>query len=293
MKLDRRLMGVLIISLIVGSLISLYLIRERIESPISVIDQSFPARALAGTSELDRDKYSVAFVSREDLKEVDIRFACLMQVQPRFTEDSPEVSKPEKAGEMIEQVNSKIEIMRSAGYEPDVVVQEIEIEGHKHTLVIYDFGSKLNQILPAEGSSYFPTVYAVAVNKSKRIDVLFEGVTDFFFMREISLKELEVTRNVNKTTYVAVEGEEVLQPGALPASHAPERARVVFTDLHRNDRVSIVYRIASNWGGYPLLFQKQLKGRYMLHLVEFEIDGELAWDNVLVHLMENGAYKGS
>ncbi len=294
MKVERRLIGVLIMSLIVGSLISLYLIRERIETPLSVIDESFPMKALAGTSELDRDKYSVAFVSREDLKRVDVRFAYLIQVEPDLTEGSgsAEVSQPEKAGEKIGQVSSKIDAMRRSGYEPDVTTQDVVVGGEKQTLVIYDFGSKLNPILPASGSSYFTTVYAVLINKSKKIDGLFEGVSDFFYMREISLKEMEITRNENKTTYLAVESEEVLRPGVRPAEAAPEQGRVVFTDVRRNDRVSIVYRVASNLGAYPLLFHKQLRGRYMLHLVMFDINGELATDKVLVHLSENGAYKG-
>ncbi len=287
--MERRLIGVLIISLIVGSLISLYLIREKIETPINLIDDSFPKRALAGTSEVDQDKYGVAFICREDLKQVAVRFAYLMESEPSLTEPSTTVADPEKAGEMIEQINNKLVLIRESGYEPEISVSDIEIDNEKGTLVIYDFSSKLNPMLPSSGSSYFRTIYAVFLNKSKMINRYYEGVSDFFFMRGVSLQALEITRNANKTTYVVADEEVGLQPGVHPITQAPEQGKIVFSDLKRNDRVSIVYRTISRYVQYPSIFARQIRGKYLIHIVKFEIDGEMAEDKILVHVIENGA----
>ncbi len=290
MKVERRLIGVLVISLIVGSLISLYLIKEKIETPINVIDQSFPLKALAGVSELDQDKYSVAFICREPLKQVAVSFSFLMPVRPNFTEASPKVDDPRRAGEVIEQISGKLGLVQDLGYKPEVTVSDVDIGGGRRTMVVYDFGPALNPVLPPSGSSYYPTVYAVVLNKSKMIEGLYEGVSDYFFMREISLKGLEITVNANKTTYVSAEDKAALAAGALPASKAPGQGRIVFSDLARNDRVSIVYRIRSAYSAYPKLFAKQLYGKYLVHMVKFEIDGELAADKILLHIIENGGY---
>lgn len=290
MKVEKRLIGVLVMSLIVGSLISLYLIKENIETPINVIDQSFPLKALAGTSELDQDKYSVAFICREALKQVAVSFSYLMPVRPNLTEASPKVDDAEKAGEKIEQISEKLVLMQDLGYEPEVTVSDVQIGGEKRTIVVYDFGVALNPALPASGSSYYATVYAVVLNKSRMIEGFYEGVSDYFFMRELSLRGLEITVNTNKTTYVSADDKAGLAAGALLAAKAPAQGRIAFSDLARNDRVSIIYRINSRYDVYPKLFAKQLYGKYLVHMVKFEIDGELARDKVLVHVIENGGY---
>jgi len=290
MRVEKRLIGVLVMSLMVGSLISLYLIKEKIETPINVIDQSFPLKALAGVSELDQDKYSVAFICREALKQVAVSFSYLVAVRPNLTEASPRVDDAEKAGEKIEQISGKLALMQDLGYDPEVTVADVSVGGEKRTIVVYDFGAALNPILPPSGSSYYATVYAVVLNKSKMIESFYEGVSDYFFMREISLKGLEITVNANKTTYVSADDKAGLAAGALPALGAPGQGRIVFSDLARNDRVSIIYRIGSTYSAYPKLFAKQVHGKYLVHMVKFEIDGELATDKILIHIIENGGY---
>jgi len=289
---ERRLVGVLVISLIVGSLISLYLIREKIETPVSLIDESYPKRALAGTSDLDKDKYSLAFICREDLKQVAVRFAYLMQARPNLTEASAKVGDLKKAGEKVDQISRRVMVLREMGYEPEITVSEVQVGGRKKSVVIYDFSSKLDPVLPPDGSSYYRTVFAIIVNRSKMIDGYFEGVSDFFFMRGLSLQSLEITRNANKTVYMAAKNESELKEGALPISRAPEYGRIVIDDLKRNDRVSIVCRTNSRYTGYPNIFLKGLSfGKYLIQVIKFEIDGELAEDKILVHVIENGAHR--
>jgi hypothetical protein len=292
LKFERRLIGVLVMSLIVGSLISLYLIRERIETPINIIDESYPKTALAGSSELDQDKYSLAFVCREDLKRVEMRFCYLMQVDPTMDDPGAKVDKPESAGEMVEEIEREISLMGEMGYEPEVTVTEVMVDGGKKRVVIYDFACKLNEILPANGSSYYRSVYAVSVNRSDMIDGFYEGVSDFAFLRDFSLQSLEITKNANKTTYMATDEETDLQEGAFPIRMAPKQGRILFTDLKRNDRISLVYRSISRSQEYPTLFRKRLTGaRHLIHVAKIEVNGELAEDKLLVHIITNDAYE--
>ena len=292
MRVERRLIGVILISLIVGSLISLYIIREKIETPVSLIDESFPSRALAGTSDLDQDKYSVAFICREDLTEVAVQFASLIEVEPVFIGARKQVDDLQRAGEQVEQVKNQVMLLEKAGYEPDVIVTDVEVEGRKQTAVIYDFSTRLSAVLPKSGSSHYRSVYLVLVNKSKMIDGLFEGVPDFFFMKQFSLQSLEVARNANKTVYMKAK-EKGQKEGTLPISDVPEYGSVAFTDLRRNDRVSIVYRVMSRHERYPVVFRKELStAKYIAQMVKFQIDGEVARDKLLVHVIENGGFKG-
>jgi len=292
MKVERRLIGVLIISLIVGTLISMYMIREKIETPVSLIDESYPRRALAGTSDLDQDKYSVAFICREDLTEVAVQFASLIEVQPSFTRPGTEVQDLEKAGEQVVQINNQLSLLRRAGYEPEVLVTQVEVDERKETAVLYDFSSRLSSVLPPIGSSHYRSIYVLLVNKSKMIDALFEGVPDFFFMRDFSLQSLEITRNANKTVYMKTKEKGQREEGSLPISQVPPYGTLLFRNLKRNDRVSIVYRIMSRHERYPVILRKQLsRSRHFIHLVKFEIDGELAEDKLLLHVLDNGGYQ--
>jgi len=292
MKVERRLIGVLIISLIVGTLISMYMIREKIETPVSLIDESYPRRALSGTSDLDQDKYSVAFICREDLTEVAVHFASLIEVEPIFSGSTGKVQDLEKAGEQVAQISNQLSLLRKAGYEPQVLVTQVEIDGRRETAVVYDFSSQLSAVLPPVGSSHYRSIYVLLVNKSKMIDRLFEGVPDFFFMKDFSLQSLEITLNANKTVYMKAKEKGQREEGTLPISQVRAYGTVLFRNLKRNDRVSIVYRIMSRHEQYPVLFRKQLsKSRYVIHMVKFQIDGELAEDKLQVHVMDNGGYQ--
>lgn len=287
MRIDRRLIGVLVISLIVGTLVSLYVIRERIETPINIIDDSHPSRALGGTSELDQDKYGLAFICREDLKQVAVNFAVLMEVNVTGGVGSVD---PEGAGETIPEIANRMELLADAGLAPETEIIDVTIDGQVGSLVVYDFRSKLNMVLPAMGASQFPTVHAVFLDKSDRIVKQFEGVSDFFLFRGTSLDSMEITVNTNKSVYVASEDEAETQEDVEPIENAPAQGRIIFREMKRNDRISIVYRVASRSGEYPLILRKRLKGKNLIQLVTFEINGEVARDKILVHVMENGLY---
>jgi len=104
-------------------------------------------------------------------------------------------------------------------------------------------------------------VHAFLFDEEGSLRQYYRGFTDFFLERETTLLDLTVQLNRNITRYAQRASATV---GTLPLERAPEMGVLLFGDLRRDDRISIV--VAIDPARVP-------RGPTLLQVVSVYVDG--------------------
>lgn len=81
----------------------------------------------------------------------------------------------------------------------------------------------------------------ILIDGEGELSRFYQGVADFFLQKVISVKELSVEKNEEKSLYFGATAEEV--EGASSIFSAPPRGVLVFEDIRRNDVIGVLFQV--------------------------------------------------
>jgi hypothetical protein len=268
-RIDRSLVGVILIAIVVSTLITLFLIGEGGE--YSIVKNVRPNWAPQRTGETY--SFALTMVVNSNLGSMKIRHFCLINRTDKIVNISKS-GTPEEIAKRIPEIEA---YLGATGNDPslvDVSVHDVEIWEHEYELHLYDFSrvvwSSVPETImkstnrPRSGIGFlwdFYDTFAVLLDKEGELSRFYQGVADFFLQKVISVKELSVEINEEKEVYFGATTEEV--EGASSIFNAPPRGVLVFEDIGRNDVIGVLFQV--DGGGVP-------SSKGLLHITSISVD---------------------
>jgi hypothetical protein len=256
MRIDRSLVGVILIAVVVSTLITVLIISEGEE--YSIVKRVRPGWVAQRTGETY--SFTLTMVANSKLVSMKIRHYCLMNRTDKIVNISKS-GTPEEIAARIPEIEA---YLGATGNDPslvDISVHDVEIGKHEYELHLYDFSNVVWSSIPEEIMKstdrprsgigflwdYYDT-FAVLLDGEGELSRFYQGVADFFLQKVISVKELSVEKNEEKEVYFGATVEEV--EGASSMFNAPPRGVLFFEDLKRNDVIGVLFQV--DGGGVPI-----------------------------------------
>jgi hypothetical protein len=268
-RVDRSLVGVILIAIVVSTLITIFIIGEGGE--YSIVKKIRPSWAPQRTGETY--SFTLTMVANSNLGSVKMRHYCLMNRTDKIV-DVSRSGTPEEIAERIPEIEAYLDATSNDPTLVDVSVHDVEIWEQEYELHLYDFsrvvwssvpeGIMKSTNRPRSGIGFlwdFYDTFAVLLDKEGELSLFYQGVADFFLQKVISVKELSVEKNEEKEVYFGATVEEV--EGASSIFNAPPRGVLVFEDLRRNDVIGVLFQV--DGGGVP-------NSKGLLHITSISVD---------------------
>jgi len=155
------------------------------------------------------------------------------------------------------------DVERSMGVGPIETWAEVTIAGRQARLLILDYDPLIAALADRRVAMDSPSLFAFIFDPSGNITQFYSGCWDFFVDRSQSILELTIQLNENVTTYA---NTQHMVEASLPlAETIPWAGEVAFTDLCKDDRVFITFRV--NGGAVA-------GDQSVMQLVQLRVDGE-------------------
>lgn len=265
MELDRRIIGLALVSLIISALVVFSLAKEVTDQPFEIIRNEFPSPG--------ETIFTFALVAREDIENLQLRFSVIYPrilraeevVDPEFFEvvhqdiggyQITPGSGPEDVLGNIRRLPWFWEEMDDQGISPDSDTRTVRIGRSEYDLLFHDYSRIMDHILGTNETASLQLVHGALVNSTGHCFYM-DGGSAF---SPGTVKLLSISHNERKASYVpdvqVSEGSE-----ELPLSTAPHGV-VEFESVKRDDTVSVVINIEP-YGGF------------VLQIIRVYTDGEL------------------
>jgi len=265
---QRELAGVMAVALVASTLLLVAFRITRSRTDFLVLTSEVPEALRFSLSEY---RLLTSVVARRDLNFLDLRFSWLeRQGIPEFSKANASWQASQDLGlgmkdswKRISRTNTVFAIAEEIGFNPRVLTDTVEMLGKEYTLVLYDFSDFEQWMIPASinepsGQTVKPAVktqYALLLNKSGDLAVLFEGCPRFF-PTDDAITQLRIECRQGILTYGPLENAT---GDAKPISDLPRSGTLRFEDMGTDERINLVMSL----DGKKIPFHNQY-----LHLVE-------------------------
>lgn len=269
MRIDRSLVGVILIAIVVSTLITGFIVGER--GGYSIVKNVRPNWAPQRTGETY--SFTLSIVANSNLGSIKVRHYCLLNRTDRIINVSKSGSPGEIAGR-IPEIEAYLGAIRNDQSLVDVSVHEVGIGEREYELHLYDFsrvvwssvpeGIMKSTNRPRSGIGFlwdFYDTFAVLLDKEGELSRFYQGVADFFLQKAISVRELSVEKNEEKEIYFGATVEEVEDESSM--FNAPPRGVLIFENIKRNDVIGVLFQV--DGGGVP-------SSRGLLHITSISVD---------------------
>lgn len=285
MKADRSLVGIILIALVVSTLVTLFIVGEK-GGPYSIIKNEYRSggrlRFISG----------LTLLAKEPMGSLRISHYCLINRTDLICGLSGQGS-PEEVCRRVPCIESYLGL--SYFREPEIRKFSVEVPKwidektlilEKFDLYLYDFSKVVWQAVPDDlmysterpvfknGHLWdYYNVFACLFDENGNLTLFYEGVADFYCNKVISIEELTVQKNENKSIYFGVTEEGKVQERVLSVLNAPDRGVVRFEDVDRNDRLAVTFSIdPSRKPQDPTRAYGQFPMYKIMHIVEISPD---------------------
>jgi len=283
LRVDRSLVGTILIALLIATLVSFFIFGEK-GGPYSVVKSEY---ASAGRN---RFRVGLSVLVKKPISKLQFSYFCLVN-RTDLIRGLARNATGRAMCEEIPNVRTFLD-MAKAGFvepEPRVFTAKIPLWETPDRLVekefqvyLYDFSRETWQAVPSEimhsrnrpifGRGHlwdFYDAFACMLDDTGNLTYFYQGVADFYLNKVVSIEELTIQRNDEKQVFVG-RGEQS-GPGSI--LYAPDRGVVLFEDLKRNDRIQILFSLdptntPSIDGKWPVGLSQ------IIHIVEITADGE-------------------
>ncbi len=257
MRIDRTLIGVVLIALVLSTVVTAFLVGERGE--YSIVKEIRPRwiRKLTGK----RYSFGLTLVAKQDIGSIRISHYSLMNRTDRISGFKSE-GTPEEIAQRIPSIQAYLQATEGNPVLREISVHDVEIGKQDFELHLYDFSKVVWLSVPSDimmstdrpraGITFlwnYYDVFACAFDKKGNLAYFYQGVADFFLNKIVSVKELFIERNDEKEVYYGVTEEGETQEIASSILHAPARGVLSFENLKRNDRIGVLFQV--DGGGVP------------------------------------------
>jgi len=270
--ISRELLAMLLMAAILSSAAVSLLFHEKVTDPVEILrhDWNLPVdreRLVIPTQE-GRYAHTLSLMVRRPIGELQLRFSVLENQSLTAADQS--ARPPREKIRSVPEVGALITSIDGIAKSSPLKIWERQTEavcnGEAYSAVIVDLTGAIEALSPPNKTRSMATVHAFLFDEEGSLRQYYRGFTDFFLERETTLLDLTVQLNRNITRYAQRASATV---GTLPLERAPEMGVLLFRDLKRDDRISIV--VAIDPARVP-------RGPALLQVVSVYVDGSYYTD---------------
>ncbi len=282
-QIDKRIVGLALVSVILSTLIMLTIAGERVEEPVEILKNEYP-KILTGR----KSTFSFAMVSRKRFENVELMFSMMTTKSLKvkdMIDSRKEYNATDSPDEVLENIvkfswlknqTSLLEI------EPEKFEREITFQGIGGRMVIYDYTSILASLSGEDIAVEVPLTYCAIIDENGN-DYYFEGKSDFFYKPELNMISLTTSHNDNESSYLPE--DQAWGDVKLPMSTAP-KGILEYHSVEKDDTFSVIYTVEmtntpSGFGGPVKEGEMDLA---MVQMIRAYLDGEL-FDEPILNLI--------
>ncbi len=271
----REMVGVGLVALTASTILTMFLIGERAEHPVDILENAFPPQIRHDL----RNTFSFATIARKPVEQLVVQVSCLNRFD--LKDMGINVTKKGREGMMSIRMISDLSTMAGkAGLDPvEFEVKRVERNRTEYSMYVIDFTDVLRpvvdpRVLAGYAGAGLSTVYAALFNETG-LAYLYGGSRDFFNNRNGSISELSIAYNDDKEVYKRMKelSPSEIASGVPSLLDAPAMGTLVYDQLKRDDTLRLAFSVdRSTVGGYDA----QLRIHYedKLQLVRVIVNGE-------------------
>ena len=238
--IDKRIVGLGLVSLILATLFIITIARENVEAPIEVFQNEFPPQMASG-----RSTFRFAVVARESFENVQIRFLILWERAPEFKDlvDPGRIFNTSSRAEEVLGNIVKLSWLRNEtsllGIEPEVFDLTVDLgEGTPNRMLIHDYSSIIDSLSGREAILGAPLTYAAIIDENGK-EYYLEGASDFFVNPADNILSLMISRNDQEKSYYPT--DQIWEgSNRLPIPEAPKGGILDYADVEKDDRFNVI-----------------------------------------------------
>jgi len=286
LKIDKRIAGLAMVSVILSTLIMITIARERIEKPLQILKNDYPAVIEQGR----KSTFSFAAVSRKGFEDLQLRFSMLSQKTLKFNEMLDPRKEYNATDDPEDVLNNVVKLSwlknqtSQLGIGPEKFNQTLFFKGTECKMVIWDYSGVLESLSGKKLVLDIPLIYAAIIDENGEA-YYFEGGSTFFFNPQDNIISLSISHNTNETGYLP--DDQIRQGTKLPLSQAPKGGVLDYKSVDKDDTFTIIFtidpeKLPSGFGFAP---SPNRLGISVVQVIRAYLDGELL-DPPIINLME-------
>ena len=240
----REILGVALIALTASTVLTMFIIGERAESMVELLENTFPAVV----SHDQRNTFSLALIARKPTEVLEIEISSLNRVNTDNIDI--EMGVFGRAGMMsLDYIKSLMYMAEEAGVDPVEYEMDVEWNRTPHDLYVMDFTDVLvpfigDDLLAGYATTGVSTIYAGVFNETG-LALLFSGFKDFFPLRNVTITEMSINFNDEKETFKRIKelSPAEIASGVPTLLDAPSSGRLLYEDLEKDDTVRLAFSV--------------------------------------------------
>jgi len=242
---DRRLAGILGISAILSTLVSIGIYRQVAGGAVEVAVNTFPANLpWAGYA---RPRFVTDLVATKDLPDLVAEYSMLKRVDPVLAKPWSQAShSPDGlAGNvmLLNQLEQWLERCRAAGLDLSADRREmrVRVNGSDARLHIFDYTRAYEAFGLGPAQLYATdTVWAFLVDDSGNVST-YAGIRDFFYDRLTIIYSLDISDRAGSESYASSKMPPELRGDKPGIGKAPAMGTVHRREIWEGDRIHVVF----------------------------------------------------
>ncbi len=278
-EVDKRVIGLALLSVILSTLIMITIAGEDIEQPVEILKNEYP-RKLGGR----KTTFSFAMVSREKFENVEMRFAMLSRESLRaadMIDPQKEFNVTDSPQDVLDNVVKFDWLMNQTsllGIEAEKFEREFQFQGVQGDMVLYDYTAILGSLSGQEIAVSVPLLYAAIIDENG-YSYYFEGKSDFFYEPEMNLVSLTTSHNENETSYLPE--DQAWGDVKLPISEAPTGV-LEYRSVDKDDTFSVIFTVEMTESppGFSIPIKEEEMNLVLIQVIRAYLDGELFEDPI-------------
>jgi len=260
MRVDRSLVGAVLIALVISTLVTLFIVGEK-GGPYLLVKNEYRS------AEKGRFIIGQTLLAKEPIASLKLSYFCMVN-RTELLGGINRSGSPQDVCARIPSLRSYLDMSEAGFRAPEITHFRVQLPiwvdaerlvEKEFDLYLYDFSKLVWQAVPADlmhslerpafGRGHlwdYYNVFACLFDKEGNLSYFYEGVADFYTGKVISIEQLTVQRNDEKSVYYGAAEDAETTGDVLSTLNAPDRGVVSYEELRRNDRVTILFSIDSS-----------------------------------------------
>ncbi len=288
MKIDKRIVGLALVSVILSTLIMLTIAREKIDQPVEILKNDHPSLL----EESRKGTFSFAMVARKKFENVQVRFTVMSLKTLKYGEmvdPKKKFNTTHTANDIFDNVvklnwiENETDVL---GIEPEMYNLTLWVEGTPTAMLIYDYSNILESLSGRESILGSSLTYVAMIDENGEAYYL-EGSSDFFFNPQENIISLSTSHNAEENNYLP---DDQIWEGSnrLPLSEAPQGGVLNYEGVDKDDTFTVIFTVEADSANLPEGFGTSpgpnRKDVSMLQMIRVYLDGEL-FDEPIINIV--------
>jgi len=289
LKIDKRIVGLALVSVILSTMIMVTIARERVDQPVEILKNDYPQLI----EESRKATFSFAMVARKKFENLQVRFSVLSLRTLKYgdmKDPKKEYNTSSSAEDILGNVVKLSWLENETSLldiEPEIYDKTIRLDGTPLRLLLVDYSYILEHLSGRDSILGNPLTYGAIIDENGE-DYYLEGESNFFFTPQENVISLSTSHNAEEQNYLP---DDQIWEGSdrIPLSEAPEGGVLDYEAVDKDDTFTVIFTVEADSANLPAGFGSSTstdrKDVTMLQIIRIYLDGEL-FDEPLVNVVK-------